>query len=82
MADDPSDARIARRDNETRPYSPDEERAARYLTEITNAGGGDDPVGFLIASHRALVGMVVRLREVLRASGSNPDAIDPWETTH
>jgi hypothetical protein len=45
------------------PYSPKEAEAAEYLSELTGIGGGDDPVGFLIASHRELV----RQRAVLRA---------------
>jgi hypothetical protein len=44
------------RDFETNPYSPDEERVADYLIEITAGaiGAGDDPIGFLIASHASL----------------------------
>jgi hypothetical protein len=38
-------------------YEGDEARVAAYLSEKTNGqiGAGVDPVGFLIASHRALV---------------------------
>lgn len=36
--------------DETR-YSPEEAKVASYLTELTGIGGGDDPVGFLIATH-------------------------------
>jgi hypothetical protein len=44
------------RDFEAKPYSPDEARVAEYLFELTqgNVGAGDDPIGFLIASHRML----------------------------
>jgi hypothetical protein len=45
------------------PYSPKEAEAARYLMELTGIGGGDDPVGFLIASYRELV----RQRTILKA---------------
>lgn len=42
------------RDIVNKPYSEDEKRVADYLTVITNGqiGAGDDPIGFLIASHR------------------------------
>jgi hypothetical protein len=41
------------RDIESHPYSDDEKRVAKYIVEMTNntAGAGDDPIGFLIASH-------------------------------
>lgn len=44
------------RDFEAKPYTPDEARVAEYLFELTNGnvGAGDDPIGFLIASHRVL----------------------------
>lgn len=37
-------------------YTPDQRRVCDYLQEITNGqiGCGDDPVGFLIASHASL----------------------------
>ena len=43
------------RDFDRHPYSPDEERVAKYISDLTGIGGGDDPIGFLIASHRTLV---------------------------
>lgn len=43
------------RDLETLPYHELEARVAGYLVELTGIGAGDDPVGFLIASHAALV---------------------------
>lgn len=45
------------RDFKARPYTPDEERVCDYLQRITASmvGCGDDPIGFLIASHAALV---------------------------
>lgn len=36
------------------PYSAEAQRAATYIADLTGIGGGDDPVGFLIASHAAL----------------------------
>ncbi len=36
-------------------YSADEKRVVKYLAEIIpDVGAGDDPIGFLIASHAAL----------------------------
>lgn len=45
------------RDTEKNPYSKDERRVATYLWELFEGkiGAGDDPIGFLIASHRELV---------------------------
>ena len=51
------------RDLNEEPYSPKEAETAKYLSDLTGLGGGDDPVGFLIASHRE----PVRQRAVLRA---------------
>ena len=50
------------RNLDEKPYSPEEAEVARYLADLTGIGGGDDPVGFLITSHRELV----RQRSVLR----------------
>ncbi len=35
-------------------YTPDQERVAKFLFDETGIGGGDDPIGFIIASHREL----------------------------
>ena len=44
------------RDMKQNPYDEQEKRVADYLHEITEGqmGGGDDPIGFLIASHNTL----------------------------
>jgi hypothetical protein len=39
------------RDLDKNPYSPDEERVAKWIMDKTDIGGGDDPIGFLMASH-------------------------------
>jgi hypothetical protein len=44
------------RDFIANPYSIDEIRVANYIVELTGVGGGDDPIGFLIASHAYLSG--------------------------
>lgn len=44
------------RDLDTQPYSVDEARVAAYLSSLFDGkiGAGDDPIGFLIASHSLL----------------------------
>jgi hypothetical protein len=55
------------RNLDEKPYSQEEAEVAKYLMELTGIGGGDDPVGSLIASHRELV----RQRTLLRTK--HPD---------
>jgi len=43
------------RDLKTKPYTPDEQRVAEYIVRITGVGAGDDPIGFLMASHEVMV---------------------------
>lgn len=51
------------------PYSEDEQRVADYLSRLTpEIGTGADPVGFLMASHAALVADGRRLRRVIYAA--------------
>lgn len=44
------------RDLSKRPYTADERRVGLYLDRITNGdvGWGDDPIGFLLASHETM----------------------------
>ena len=43
------------RDPETHPYTVEERRVCAYLqTLMPDIGCGDDPIGFLIASHAAI----------------------------
>jgi hypothetical protein len=42
------------RDFDIHPYSKDEERVAEYLNGVAGIGGGNDPIGFIMASHRFL----------------------------
>lgn len=46
-------------------YSSDEERVSDYIQEITNnqVGSGNDPIGFLIASHKHFVSECKLLRQ-------------------
>jgi hypothetical protein len=48
------------RDFEEKPYSSDEQRVAKWLSE-KGVGGGDDPVGYLMVAHDYLVGERNRL---------------------
>jgi hypothetical protein len=52
------------RDFDKDPYRPDEERVCKYLQEKFDhqIGCGDDPIGFLIASHDYLT---IGLQELL-----------------
>lgn len=45
------------RDFEKNPYSPDEARVAERLSEA-GIGGGDDPIGYVLASFSYLTGQV------------------------
>ena len=42
------------RDIEKNPYSPDEQRIARFFVD-KGLGGGDDPIGFIMSSYDYLV---------------------------
>lgn len=39
------------RDIERDPYDRQEQRVAEFLSRVGGIGGGDDPIGFLIASY-------------------------------
>jgi hypothetical protein len=56
---------MTERDIEKNPYSPDEARVAKFIFDM-GAGGGDDPIGFIMASHAALAAERNLLREKLR----------------
>lgn len=53
------------RNLDTHPYSPDEQRVAEWLVKLTGVGAGDDPIGFLMASHDAFRRQRDGLRVVL-----------------
>lgn len=42
------------RDMDEKPYSPDEARVAEFLSG-RGAGGGDDPIGFMLASYALIM---------------------------
>ncbi len=47
------DVYLGHRDFEKNPYSKDELRVVEYINKY-GIGGGDDPIGFLIASYQYL----------------------------
>jgi len=53
------------RDFEKNPYTHDEARVAKFFAEL-GIGGGDDPIGALIASHQYLALERNKLQNKLR----------------
>lgn len=64
------------RNLETHPYDGHETRVSDYINEITKGviGAGDDPVGFLIASHATLVEHIQAVPD--RMAGAVSDTLD------
>lgn len=58
------------RDMDKNPYSPDEKRVAEFFFE-RGVGGGDDPIGFILASYA----MLIEERNMLRRQVADPAAI-------
>jgi hypothetical protein len=52
------------RDIEKSPYSADEQRVAKYFFD-RGVGGGDDPIGSLMASHAYAMAQLAELRAKL-----------------
>ena len=54
------------RDFDTNPYTADEQRVVEYIKLVTKdqMGGGDDPIGFLLASHVHVIRQKTKLQEV------------------
>lgn len=61
------------RDIDKNPYSEDEARVAQFFFDA-GLGGGDDPIGFIIASHQVLAAERNDLRKVVA------DAIETLES--
>jgi len=53
------------RDFEKEPYSKDEERVAKWLSD-KGLGGGDDPIGFIITSYEMNMRLLRDHREALK----------------
>lgn len=60
------------RDIEKNPYSPDEQRVASWFFE-KGIGGGDDPIGSLIALHEFAMAEAKERREQILQEGTASD---------
>ena len=60
------------RNFETRPYSLDELRVVKWLqNRVPDIGGGDDPIGFMLASYELMHMQYSELREKLLTLEAN-----------
>lgn len=58
-------------------YSLDEQRVVDYLLKVMpDIGAGDDPIGFLIASHAAIHHSNAALRKTIRNNAGDTHAVD------
>lgn len=62
------------RDLEKQPYSVDEKRIAEFFFEC-GVGGGDDPIGSIIASHAYLAAECNRYRKALEIISGQPQCV-------
>lgn len=49
------------------PYDEQEARVAKWIVERTGAGGGDDPIGFIMASYDLKIAEMEAMRKKLAA---------------
>lgn len=65
------------RDMDKNPYSPDEQRVAQFFSDA-GVGGGDDPIGNIIASHQAMAAQrnelskPITMQDIRLAAGEGP----------
>lgn len=57
------------RDLDKNPYSDDEMRIVAFLNE-RGVGGGDDPIGFLLASYALVCSQRNQLQKLVQAVGT------------
>lgn len=50
-----------------KPYSDDEKRVVQWFSNVAGIGGGEDPIGFMIASHEMLARERKDLKQQVRA---------------
>lgn len=62
------------RDLDIQPYSADEKRVAEFFFEC-GVGGGDDPIGNIIASHAYLAAERNRYRKALEIIAGQPQCV-------
>lgn len=60
---------MTERDLDKNPYSVDEARVAKFLFDL-GAGGGDDPIGFILVSHAYMAAERNQLRDGSRRSSA------------
>lgn len=70
------------RDIEKNPYSTDEKRVAEYLVKRGGFGGGDDPIGFILASHATLTHQRQCMREAVTNALADARLAGLPEPTH
>lgn len=63
------------RDIVANPYSPDEERVVRWMVATSGIGGGDDPIGFIMASLAFGTHQCNLYRDALKAILEVPDEV-------
>lgn len=56
------------RDFDKKPYTPEEQRVADYFLKY-DLGGGNDPIGSLIAMHEYLAFQIKQMREIMKSKG-------------
>lgn len=64
---DQMNQKMTERDLDRNPYTPDERRVVNFLWD-RGMGGGDDPIGFLLASYQYVVAKRNRLTEELKTA--------------
>jgi hypothetical protein len=71
---------IDERDFEANPYSEEERRVADYLVKLTSGqvGAGDDPIGFLMASHGFIIEQRRQQSVTIRALKDTINFIARW----
>lgn len=68
------DPRQKPRDIKVNPYTPDEHRVANYFFHEVGVGGGDDPIGYLIASHATIARELKELKTEIPPKTVTADA--------
>jgi hypothetical protein len=71
---------IEERDFEADPYSEQEKRVADYLVNLTagQVGAGDDPIGFLMASHGYIIEQQRQASVTIRALRDTINFVARW----
>lgn len=62
------------RDISINPYSVDEQRVVDYIMSASGLGAGDDPIGFLLASHASIVEELSYIRGLMEPMLKNKES--------